>query len=364
MLFGFWYRALLGRKVRPGKMAKVTLLDTALVVGRDRNGRAFALRDACPHRGMPLSYGRFDGETIQCGLHGWKFDARTGQCRRIPACSTSQRIDLSAIRAGHVPCEERDGFLWVYLADVERAIALGSERTSSMPPSSPPALKVYSERYRFFDLSGEVPTGADPMLALLVDPAHGPFVHRRWWSLARLLFGTFVEESETLYEPIPFGFRESVSSPVPDRWSQRLAGATEMHVEADIVLPGTRSGTVRFGKFWVTALVTVTPVTATRCRVDQRVAWAVLYWMPFAATIMKFLFWAFFIQDRRAMARQAEGLGRLRRPMFVADADRPARWYAEIKGAFVNARRGFNEFQHPVPGPVTLRWRNASPEDR
>ena len=56
------------------------LLEQPLVVGRDRQGRAFALRDACPHRGMPLSCGRFEGEQIECSYHGWRFDAHSGQC--------------------------------------------------------------------------------------------------------------------------------------------------------------------------------------------------------------------------------------------------------------------------------------------
>lgn len=361
-LFAFWYRALPGRKVRRGKLTKVTLLGVALVVGRDRQGRAFALRDACPHRGMPLSYGRFDGESVQCSFHGWKFDAQTGRCHLIPACTASQALKVGAIRAGHVPCEERDAFVWVYMAE-----PAGSGRAHREPaapaPSVPPPLTVYSQRYRSFVLSGDVPASADQVLSLFLDGAHGPFVHRRWWMLARVLFGAFAEETSMTYEPIPLGFRESVIAPVPDRWSRWLAGSDEVSVEADFVLPTLRAARIRFGRFWLTSLQTVTPVTRTRCRVDQVVAWEALYFMPFAATVMKFLFWLFFVQNRLAMARQSEGVDRIPRPMFVDDADRPARWVRDIKRAFVQARRGDAEFRHPIEGPVTLTWRNASPGD-
>ena len=37
---------------------------------RDRQGRPFALHDACPHRGMPLSHGHFDGQQVECSYHG------------------------------------------------------------------------------------------------------------------------------------------------------------------------------------------------------------------------------------------------------------------------------------------------------
>jgi len=71
MLFGFWYRALPSDKVGRGKMVKAMVLETPLALGRDRAGQAFALRDACPHRGMPLSCGKLDGEQVECSDHGW-----------------------------------------------------------------------------------------------------------------------------------------------------------------------------------------------------------------------------------------------------------------------------------------------------
>ncbi len=37
------------------------LLEVPLVLGRDAAGKPFALRDVCPHRAFPLSFGRFDG---------------------------------------------------------------------------------------------------------------------------------------------------------------------------------------------------------------------------------------------------------------------------------------------------------------
>ena len=77
MLYDFWYRALPGRQVRGSHLQKAMLLETPLAIGRDGQGRAFALHDACPHRGMPLSHGLFDGQQVECSYHGWKFDAHT-----------------------------------------------------------------------------------------------------------------------------------------------------------------------------------------------------------------------------------------------------------------------------------------------
>jgi len=63
---GLWYVELLGADLRAGRMVHKTLLGEPVLIGRGRDGRVFALRDICPHRGIPLHYGRFDGDTIAC----------------------------------------------------------------------------------------------------------------------------------------------------------------------------------------------------------------------------------------------------------------------------------------------------------
>ena len=76
------------------------LLETPLAIGRDRQGRPFALHDACPHRGMPLSCGSFDGQQVECSYHGWRFDAHTGQCQLIPSLTADQKLKIDRIYAG------------------------------------------------------------------------------------------------------------------------------------------------------------------------------------------------------------------------------------------------------------------------
>src|SRR5690348_9409574 len=85
MLRGFWYSPLASDQLRAQKLCPAMLLGTPLVLGRDDQGRPFALRDSCPHRGMPLSLGHFDGAELECHYHGWRFEAQTGQCTAIPS---------------------------------------------------------------------------------------------------------------------------------------------------------------------------------------------------------------------------------------------------------------------------------------
>ena len=60
--------------------ARVIKTDTMdIAVFRTRDDQVFALRDACPHRGGPLSQGIVHGATVTCPLHNWKIDLSSGE---------------------------------------------------------------------------------------------------------------------------------------------------------------------------------------------------------------------------------------------------------------------------------------------
>jgi phenylpropionate dioxygenase-like ring-hydroxylating dioxygenase large terminal subunit len=144
MLYGFWYRAARTSDIRRGKMKATTMLETQVLVGRDSAGHAFAMRDACPHRGTPLSYGWFDGKQVQCSYHGWKFDALSGQCQGIPSCAQGQDIHHERIFAPRLEVEERDGYIWVYIPEPAGRLA----KRNVAPPGPAPVLPIHSEKYK------------------------------------------------------------------------------------------------------------------------------------------------------------------------------------------------------------------------
>src|SRR5580700_2311947 len=153
-LWDFWYPALRSTEVTGNRLATATLLEVPLVVGRAADGRAFAMRDSCPHRGIPLSYGRFDGQTVECSYHGWKFEACTGRCVEIPSLTSQDKLKVERIFAGRYPSEERDGYVWVYMASRGRpaaASAPGTRLAETIPAA--PRLSVFSEEYKITHLA-------------------------------------------------------------------------------------------------------------------------------------------------------------------------------------------------------------------
>ena len=58
------------------------------------------------------------------------------------------------------------------------------------------------------------------------------------------------------------------------------------------------------------------------------------------------------------MVQQAEGLKFNPGLMLIDDADRPAKWYFALKRARQESEETNRPLQHPMDGPVTLRWRS------
>jgi phenylpropionate dioxygenase-like ring-hydroxylating dioxygenase large terminal subunit len=356
MLFGFWYRALPRDRVQRRRLVKAMLLETPLVIGRDAQGCAFALRDTCPHRGMPLSCGNFDGQLVECSYHGWKFEAHTGQCREIPSLTSDQNLNVERIYAGSFACQEQDDYIWVFVPEPAPAGAGTTKRAG--PPTDAPRVPTFSDQYKLAYLTADMPVSVDHGIIGLMDPAHGPFVHQAWWWRTR----HSIHEKQKAFEPIPYGFRMSAHTPssnsAPYKLLRLYADADSITTTIDFVLPNLRLETIRAGKYWFSSLTTVTPITRNHCRIDVVAAWNIFRWLPLGPELLKYVFAKFVEQDRQTMEKQAEGLKHNPHLMLIDDADRPAKWYFQLKQAYLESRRTGSEFRHPIPGPVTLKWRS------
>src|SRR6266403_3081618 len=345
-LWDFWYPAARSSVIRGKKLVTAMLLEVPLVLGRTAEWRAFAMRDSGPHRGSPLSYGHFDGTTVECSYHGWRFDACTARCVEIPSLSSQDKLKVERIFAGHYPCEERDGYVWVYMNTP------GTRLPETIPEA--PALTVFSGKYKITHLSCELPSHIDHGIIGLMDPAHGPFVHQSWFWRRR---GSIHEKAKQ-FEPIPNGFRMSPHSPstnsAPYQLLKRITGEP-VTTTIDFVLPNIRTEEDRSGKMWFSSRATVTPVRRDLCRIDFVAAWN-QFFLP--VSIFRIFGKIFQRHDQETMIQQAEGLKHNPRLMLIDDADRPAKWYFALKANLIESRRTGGAMVHPMDGPVTLRWRS------
>lgn len=342
-LWDFWYPAMRGDEIRGRSLVKATLLEVPLVIGRTDDGQAFAMRDSCPHRGIPLSYGNFDGKSVQCCYHGWEFDACSGRCVKIPSLTAYDKLKVERVSAAHFPCAESDGYVWVY-------VNFPATKLPEAVPA-PPELPKFSKKFRITRLHCELPSHVDHGIIGLMDPAHGPFVHQSWfWRNKKS-----IHEKSKQFEPIANGFRMSKHSPstnsLPYQWLKRMTGAP-VTTTIDFVLPNMRFEEIRSGKFWFSSRATVTPVRRDCCRIDFVAAWN----LPLPISVFRAFAKVFLRQDQQTMILQSEGLQHNPRLMLIDDADRPAKWYFALKQNLIEERRTGISRPHPMDGPVVLHW--------
>ena len=82
--------------LKPCEPLRVELdeIDVAVVKVGDE---VFAIEDVCSHAEVPLSDGQVDGCTIECELHGSRFDLRTGKPTGPPATQQVPVFETSVI---------------------------------------------------------------------------------------------------------------------------------------------------------------------------------------------------------------------------------------------------------------------------
>jgi len=338
MLRELWYLVLASRQLAPGRMLARTVLGERLLLARTRDGRAFALRDICPHRGIPLSYGRFDGAEVECCYHGWRF-APDGRCTLIPSLAEGQDLDLGRIRCAAYPVREAQGNVWVFFGDdPERA---------PPPPVLPDVAAGHQRIAETMTFAGPV----DHAVVGLMDPAHGPFVHRSWWWRSR----RSIHEKRKRFEPSPWGFTMVRHPPSSNSRAYRLLGGAP---ETEIVfrLPGVRIEHIRAGRHVFLGLTAVTPVGPRETRIHHHIYWT-MPWLTVLRPILRPFVRTFLAQDRDIMERQQEGLAHDPRLLLIDDADRQAKWYYRLRNEHVRALAEGRPFVNPVRARE-LRWRS------
>ncbi len=336
-----WYMAMPGHLMKPGKTQHKTLLGEPLLIGRDAKGDVFAMRDVCPHRAVPLSEGWFDGETVQCCYHGWRFNCK-GTCVEIPSLPTSSKLDPSRINVKSYPCREVQGNIWVYMArdDVEVT-------TDNLPDIV--ELPGVTAEHVGVHVTQRFECAIDHAVIGLMDPAHGPFVHQNWWWRTP----KHIREKSKKFAPSHLGFTMVKHSPSSNSKAYKILGG-EIATEIRFQLPGIRVEHIQSPKVTVCGLTTVVPITEKETEVTQMFYWT-KPWFNLLKPVAKRFIHHFLGQDRDVVHKQQKGLKHDPNLMLINDADVMAKWYYQLKKAYFLSQEEGKAFENPVK-ETTLTW--------
>lgn len=339
-----WYYAAPSRTVKRGGMLARTMLGEPVLIGRERGGAVFALRDICPHRGMPLSAGSFDGSEIECCYHGWRFTG-DGRCTAIPSLVAGQKFDLARITVARYPAREVQGNIWVFFGgDPSAAPDIPVPEIPMLDGFAESAMPRLVETMRF-------PAAIDHAVVGLMDPAHGPFVHGAWWWRSR----RSVHEKAKAFAPSPWGFTMSRHAPSSNSRAYLLLGGAP-ETEIAFRLPSVRVEQIRTARYAVANLTALTPIDDKTTEVNHCIYWTAP-WLSVLRPLLRPYVRAFLRQDRDIMQRQLQGLRAAPPLALIDDADTQARWYYRLKEEYRRARAEGRAFANPVE-PRTLRWRS------
>ena len=79
-------------EIAPGDAILVELPTGEQLAVYNVNGEFYATENRCPHWGASLVDGQLCGHIVECSLHGWQFNVRTGECLTV-----SDRIKTYAV---------------------------------------------------------------------------------------------------------------------------------------------------------------------------------------------------------------------------------------------------------------------------
>ena len=105
-----WHAVATVEEVGDGPFQAWLLGEPWALVRLDGELRAFV--DRCPHRLAPLTVGRLCEGELQCGYHGWTFDA-DGHCTSMPPIGAADHLPKRADLTPAWGVTEAYGFVWL-----------------------------------------------------------------------------------------------------------------------------------------------------------------------------------------------------------------------------------------------------------
>ena len=340
-LKNMWYVAFYGGALKKGKLLPKEIMGEKIVFGRDNYGTPFALKDNCPHRGVPLSCGLFDGERIQCCYHGWEFDTK-GVCKKIPALTADSPIQVNKIKAPSYPCKEVNGIIWVYMPDKKLTANTPLNKMTNL-------LLQHNKKFKHVERV-VLPCNIDHSVIGLIDPAHVTFVHQSWfWRSKKSL-----RVKEKKFEPSEMGFKMARHKPSSNSKGYKvLKGGTS--TEIDFQIPGIRIEHIQVGeKNEIISITALTPLNDNETELNQffytDLSIASFFWWP-----LRSLGRTFIGQDLGIFRKLKSGLENNPNLLLVGEPDAQARWYYELKKQWIKAQQEDTPFENTLQNS-TLHW--------
>jgi phthalate 4,5-dioxygenase oxygenase subunit len=145
---------------------RLRLLGEDLVAFRDTGGRVGVVKEACPHRGASLFFGRNEEAGLRCVYDGWKFDV-AGACVDMPSEPAESNFK-NKVRVKAYPTRDVNHMVWIYMGPREVPPPFPLFEITTLPAEQVlPPMIMMEEANWFQNLEGDI------------DSSHIDYLHSR-----------------------------------------------------------------------------------------------------------------------------------------------------------------------------------------
>jgi len=96
-----WFKVCRNDELKPGQARSISLLARPYAVF-NVNGELYGMDASCGHMKANLASGRLHGDVVECLMHNWEYNVKTGQCLNMPDT-----------RLRTFPVKVEDGEIWI-----------------------------------------------------------------------------------------------------------------------------------------------------------------------------------------------------------------------------------------------------------
>jgi phenylpropionate dioxygenase-like ring-hydroxylating dioxygenase large terminal subunit len=234
-----WTPVVLSEQLGTQKPLGTEIAGTPVVLFRDKEGKASALVDRCPHRGVKLSLGVVKDGCVECPFHGWQFDGQGHACL-VPWNPDAKLSNLDAIA---LPTREIAGQVWVFTDPFEA------------PETEPQVLDVLSRKgVRVSGMFIEWETHWTRAMENMLDWPHLPFVHKS--TIGRAMRDKSASRMDIVSEERPWGLHTHI----------QIDGKKDGEATLDLRWPNQMNLDLSINGRLMIMMVACVPVGPTRTR--------------------------------------------------------------------------------------------------
>lgn len=291
-ILGQWYPVAKSVEVKSISPLGIEVLGEKLVLWRGDNEKVHCIKDQCPHRGAPLSFGRLHEGHISCRYHGIVVSGE-GVVVSVPAVQNCAFEGQKIVRAFEV--QEIYDAIFIYMPSAENEKA----------PRMVFPKEFLSDSWSGFLCTAVWKTNYRYALDNLADPMHGSYLHAESFTLA---YGA--KEDLLKVDHTENGFIVSRTEQLNENfdWTEFEIHTGTMFCFLDIPYPSAAGpgGNMRIVGF-------VTPINEHTCKVFfwrmrevsgiQRDSWRFLY-----RTELESKHWTVLEQDREILEAMSDNV--------------------------------------------------------